>query len=47
MQGGRIYRLQMWIKMQHRVFKIGNNEENVINPAIFYPYGLLLNCLEG
>ncbi len=30
-QYGHIYRLQMWIKMQHSVFQISNNEENVIN----------------
>ncbi len=34
MQHERIYRLQMWIKMQYGVFKISNNDlENVINPA--------------
>ncbi len=33
MQCGCIYRFQMWIKMQHRVFKISKNEENVINRA--------------
>ncbi len=37
MQRGCIYRLQMWIKMQHNVFKISNSEENA---------GLLLGCLE-
>ncbi len=23
----------MWIKMQHSVFKISNNEESIINPS--------------
>ncbi len=29
----RTYWLQMLIKIKHSVFKISNNEENVINPA--------------
>ncbi len=33
MQCGRIYQLQMWIKMQHIIFKISNIEETVINLA--------------
>ncbi len=32
-QCGSSYRLQMWIKMQHSVLKVSNNEGNVINPA--------------
>ncbi len=37
MQCGCIYRLEMWIKMQHSVFKISNNEENIINLANLRP----------
>ncbi len=33
MQCECIYQFQMCIKIQHSVFKISNNEENVINPA--------------
>ncbi len=33
MRCGQIYRLQMGIKMQRRVFKKSNIEENVISPA--------------
>ncbi len=40
MHRGRIHQLQMWIKMQHSMFKISNNEENIINPAISYACGL-------
>ncbi len=33
MQCRHIYEFQMYIKMQHSILNISNNEENVINPA--------------
>ncbi len=41
------YQLQMWIKMQHSIFKMRNDEENVINLANLLSLWSILWLLRG
>ncbi len=47
MQYGCFYQLWMWIKIQHSFFKIGNNEENIINLVNLLSLWFILWLLRG